>query len=146
MADRHPTIALIAASLGLLLVSCTPGDADAAFDRPPESTYVVSTAQLQLGGTRAEVEVAQVTAEFFAILDRPTFLGRAFLPQEFEELGGPVVLLSHRLWEEQLGGSPEIIGRTLQLDEHDRTVVGVMPPGIEWPSGVGVWIPRNPQP
>ena len=142
MASQLSTIAAITALLGLIC-SCSPRGVDAEFNKPPESTYVVKKSQLQYGDTVAEVQLAQVTEEFFAVVDRPPWLGRSFLTEEFEERAEPVVVLSHELWANQLGGRPQIMGGTLQLDGRDRTVIGVMPPAIEWPPGVQLWIPQS---
>lgn len=142
MAGKLSTIAAITVLLGLMC-SCSPRGVDPEFDKPPESTYVVKTGQLQYGDILAEVQLAQVTKEFFAVVNRPPWLGRNFLAKEFEERAEPVVVLSHELWDGQLGGRPQIIGGTLQLDGLDRTVIGVMPPAIEWPPGVRLWIPQG---
>ncbi|HSG38892.1 MAG TPA: ABC transporter permease [Thermoanaerobaculia bacterium] len=145
MARQLSTLAAITALLGLMC-SCSTGGVDAGFDKPPESTYVVKTGRLQYGDTLAEVQLGQVTEEFFAVVNRLPFLGRGFIAEDFEERAEPGVLLSHELWDKQLGGRPQIIGGTLQLDGRDRTVLGVMPPGIEWPPGVQLWIPRSSPP
>jgi len=145
MASQLSSIAAITALLGLMC-SCSSRDVDAEFDKPPESTYVVKKGQLQYGDTRAEIQLAQVTKEFFAVVNRRPWLGRSFLEKEFEERAEPVVVLSHELWVNQLGGSPQIIGGTLQLDGRDRTVIAVMPPAIEWPPGVQLWIPQSSPP
>lgn len=115
MASQLSTIAAITALFGLMC-SCSPGGVDAEFDKPPESTYVVKKGRLQYGDTLAEVQLAQVTREFFAVVNRPPWLGRSFVAKEFEEHAEPVVVLSHELWDNQLGGRPQIIGGTLQLD------------------------------
>ena len=62
-----------------------------------------------------------------------------------------VVVLSDGLWRRRFGGDPEIVGRTIQLDdveggEGTYEVVGVMPPGFAYPVGrsVGrtdIWMP-----
>jgi hypothetical protein len=142
VARQHLTLAAIAAVAGLMLSYCAQHGRDAEFDHPPDSTYVVITGQLQHGDILAEVQAAEVTTEFFAAVNRPPWLGRTFFAREFEVHADPVVIVSHKLWESRLGGRPEIIGRALQLDGRERTVIGVMPPAIEWPPGVDLWIPQ----
>ena len=143
MQGQSSTLAAIAATAGLLLSCCAPANHEVVFDHPSDSTYVVSAGQMGLGDSRAKVQAAEVTPEFFAIVSRAPWLGRIFLAQDFEMDAQPVMILSHRLWENQLGGEPAIIGRTLQLDELEYIVIGVMPPGIEWPPGVDLWIPQT---
>ena len=115
---------------------------EGVFDHPPDSTYVVSTGQLQHGDTVAEVHAAQVTAEFFAVIDRLPVLGRTFVSQDFTVGAEPVVILTYQLWDQQLGRRPQIIGEALQLDGRDHRVIGVMQQGIEWPPEVELWTPE----
>ena len=44
---------------------------------------------------------------------------------------------SHALWQSRFGGDPAAVGRTITVEGVDRQVVGVMPPGFHFPSGVG---------
>lgn len=130
--------------VGLAQVWSSSGGVDSDFDRPPEATYVVSTGRLQYGDVLADVRVAQVTEDFFAIIDRRPWLGRIFLVQDYQEAAEPAVVLSQRLWRERFDGRPEIVGRTVRLDGRDRRVMGVMPAAIEYPPGVELWIPQTP--
>jgi predicted permease len=56
-----------------------------------------------------------------------------------------VVILSDRFWRTELGGNPDVIGRTVKLNAEAYTIVGVMPPGASVASWTGmasdVWIP-----
>ena len=72
-------------------------------------------------------------------------LGRLLLPTDDEkENGSQVAVLSHACWEIRFGGDPEIIGRTVSVNKHPYTVVGVAPEGFNgterfiWPE---VWVP-----
>jgi putative ABC transport system permease protein len=55
--------------------------------------------------------------------------GRDFLPEEGEVGKDDVVILSHRLWTEKLGGDAGIVGRPLRIDGRPHTVVGVLARG-----------------
>jgi putative ABC transport system permease protein len=82
-----------------------------------------------------------VSADLFSLLKIQPVLGRGFLRQE-EKAGQRVVVLSHRLWKEQFGGDPYIIGRSIILGTQLYTVVGVMPAGFVFPVGntrVSLW-------
>ena len=146
MTGKHRNIAVIAAVVVLMQPACAPRNDDGEFDHPPDSTYVVSTGQVQHEGTLTEVRAAQVTAGFFGVINRPPWLGRVFVPHDFSADAEPVVVLSHQLWDNQLGSRPEIVGTTIQLDGRDHTVIGVMPSGIVWPPGVVLWIPQIKEP
>lgn len=74
-------------------------------------------------------------------------MGRLF--QDEEELEGRhrVTILSHGLWQSELGGDPEVLGQTLTLDGEPFEIVGVMPPEFRFPTPWGgrdrtrLWIP-----
>ncbi len=44
----------------------------------------------------------------------------------------PAAIISYRLWQQSFGGDPNLIGRTIRLDDNDVTVVGVMPADFEF--------------
>ena len=44
-------------------------------------------------------------------------------------------MLSDRLWRRMFGADPGAIGRQVELNEEPYTIVGVMPPGFEYPMG-----------
>ena len=79
-----------------------------------------------LGGVRA-------SANLFSLLGIEAKLGRTFLPEEDQPGAGHVVVISHGLWERRFGSDPNIIGQKLTLNDEPYTVVGVMPPGFQFP-------------
>jgi predicted permease len=71
-----------------------------------------------------------VSPSLFGVLGVEPALGRSFRPEE-EQPGRPgVVILSDGFWKQQLGGDPNVLGRTLTIMEAPFTVVGVMPAGF----------------
>jgi len=69
-----------------------------------------------------------VSGNFFEVMGVPPQLGRAFRPEEDQVPSrDAVVILDHDLWEQQLGGDPAAIGRTVRLNGVAFTVVGVAP-------------------
>src|SRR5947208_2055803 len=50
-----------------------------------------------------------------------------------------VVVISDRLWHARFGGDPSIVGRVITLNGQGSTVVGVMPPGFQYPNDTDVW-------
>ncbi|HVT14751.1 MAG TPA: ABC transporter permease [Thermoanaerobaculia bacterium] len=89
-------------------------------------------------GEAQEVSAAEVSASFFELLGTPPALGRYFKPEEVAA-GGSVVLGS-RLWHSAFGGSGEIVGKTVRLDDRPVTVVGVAPPELVTPGGAEAWL------
>lgn len=75
---------------------------------------------------------SRVTAGFFRVLGVEPLHGRAFLPDEDLPGRAAVVVLSHALWQRRFGGSPDVIGKTIRLDEGSATVIGVMPASFFW--------------
>lgn len=68
-----------------------------------------------------------VTDNFFSILGASTILGRTFTPEENSVPGrDAVVVLGYRFWQRNLGGDPNVLGRTLQMSGKALVVIGVM--------------------
>ena len=80
----------------------------------------------------AHIQAQAVSSDFLAVLRAAPLLGRGFLPED-DRPGARVALLSHTLWSSRYGEDPGIVGRTIGLDGHEYTVVGVMPPGFRFP-------------
>lgn len=72
------------------------------------------------------------TGNFFKILGIEPALGRGIEMQD-EKVGTHVVVLSHELWRSTFSSDPAIIGRGITIDDKSYTVIGVMPPGFEFP-------------
>jgi putative ABC transport system permease protein len=90
---------------------------------------------------------ADVSPRFFAVIGTPAALGRTFTAQE-EEYGGPLsVVISEGLWRRRFFADPEILGRNLVLGGRSYKVVGVMPPGFQYPSpSTELWLPKQAPP
>jgi putative ABC transport system permease protein len=105
------------------------------------SSYVLSD-----GDRPAQITGATVTANFFNTLGVKPILGRTFLPDE-DGLIDPsnasrVCVIGYKLWQENLGADPNVLGRTLQLNQIPYAVVGVMPFDFRFIArSHQVWIP-----
>jgi putative ABC transport system permease protein len=113
-------------------------------------TYVTGIDQPQ------EVRACDVTWNLFAVLGVQPMLGRSFLPEEEKPDGARAVILSHAFWKDYLGGSPDVIGKSIGLtrgrlsgddtrllDRQSYTIVGVMPAGFDFPFPYSIpfWTP-----
>ena len=99
------------------------------------------------GTQEPEVLKAQaVTADFFSVLGVQPLVGRAFTAENEVEGRARVAVISHGLWQRRYGGAPDVIGRRLPASLVDLDIVGVMPPGFEYPVGepkpTDVWLPN----
>lgn len=83
-----------------------------------------------------------VTPRLIELADMVTLAGRGFDAADGVRGSPPVVIVSERLWQRELGSEPDVLGRTLTLRDVPRTVIGVMrPPPSEL--DVDLWIPRS---
>lgn len=101
---------------------------------------------LQLEDRAEMLRTWAVSEGFFEVLGVEPRLGRSFRPEEYVAGNEKVVLLGHRSWTTRFGADPDLVGRTLILDEEPYTVVGVLPPDFRYPDRAAAWIPRPPRP
>ena len=104
-----------------------PGDASLSGDGEPE-----------------ELRARKVTGNFWSVLGVPPLVGRVFTEAE-DTAGARVVVLGHGLWERRFGASPDIVGRTITLNDTAWEVVGVMPRGFYFLPAreTDVWMPTS---
>jgi predicted permease len=84
-------------------------------------------------GEPQSAQGAFVSANLFPLMGVPPILGRVFTPEE-EMRKEHVVVLSHGLWLSRFGASPDVIGKTLQIDAVSSQVIGVMPATFQFPA------------
>jgi len=86
---------------------------------------------------------AHLEAEVFRVAKVGPALGRTILPEDNRAGQHRVVVLSHGLWTRLFAADPAAIGRTVEVNGADHTIVGVMPDGFQFPprSPVQLWTP-----
>jgi hypothetical protein len=67
-------------------------------------------------GEPQRVQARLVSYDYFDVLGTPVATGRTFLAEEGVSGGDQVMIVSHRYWQQHLGGDPEILGKSLTLD------------------------------
>lgn len=107
-------------------------------------------------GATAEGDLARrvfanfVSGNYFDALGVRTEIGRPFRQDEDRAAGrDPVVLISHGFWQRQFGGDADVIGRTIHLNGHGCTIVGVADRrfiGTLVGLSVDLWVPIMMQP
>ncbi|WP_158751916.1 ABC transporter permease [Acidobacterium sp. S8] len=86
------------------------------------------------GGQLPErIRYASASWEFFSTLGVTPEIGRFFTQSEDSPQAPGTVVLTHGLWERRYGGDKGILGRTIQLDSHPYTVIGVLPAWFVYP-------------
>ena len=94
---------------------------------------------------------ATVTGNFFQVLGAAPILGRLLQPEDEREYGpnatnanALVAVISYDAWRRSFGGDSAVIGRHLRLPDMkwNPTIVGVAPPGLDYPRGAELWTPN----
>jgi len=89
-------------------------------------------ANLAADGQTVSAEGTLVSGSYFAVLGLSPTLGRLLQPADDEAVGqGFVTVLSWGYWQNQLGGDPAALNRTLVINGQSMTIVGVAPRGFE---------------
>src|SRR5262245_12080542 len=87
------------------------------------------------------VRGAIVTPDFFKVFKATPIMGREFTNEEDLPRGPKVVVVSHGFWKERLGGRSDVIGTTIELSSRPTLIVGVAPPGFDFPEKARLWTP-----
>ena len=105
--------------------------------------YRAGDKQLTGTGEPERLTSVPVTDNFFATLGVEPIIGRSFTPEECQGRysAPPAMLLSHSFWRRRFASDPNVIGRTLTLNDQPVTVIGVLPASIDFAS---VFAPETP--
>lgn len=87
----------------------------------------------------------EVSGNAFQFLGVPPILGRTIQPSDIRANGEvePVTVLSFRRWQQLFAGDPNVLGKTLRLNDQTYTIIGVMPSRFGWWTDNGVWLPLS---
>jgi len=103
---------------------------------------------LRLDDKTLDLTSAYVTANLFDVIGVRPSLGRMLRPEDGDRPDQPdVIVLSYAAWRRVFGGDSSVIGRSLTAayDGSHRVIVGVAPPGFEYPAGADAWQPFTPK-
>ena len=97
------------------------------------------------GAEPAQILGALVSGSFFVTLGSTPMLGRTIYPEDDQPGGNNrVLVLSYALWQSRFGADRNVLGQTVMVNAQPFTVIGVMPPGFEFPSQSEMWCPLIP--
>jgi predicted permease len=103
------------------------------------------TASMTMNGEAARVEGEIASGNYFSVLGIRPALGRAFLPDEDQTADAhPVMVASDGFWRDRLNADPGVIGRSVVLNRHSFTIIGVAPAGfhgLSVGSSPAFWVP-----
>jgi putative ABC transport system permease protein len=126
----------------------TAGLRDAPFSLPPADYFdyhrrthtfgpmaaaELWSASLTDAGDAEELHGIRSTSEIFDVLGVRAALGRTFLPEDDRPEAAHVVIIAASLWKRRFGGEPEIVGRTITLNQERYTIVGILPGSFYFP-------------
>ncbi|MGH7576012.1 MAG: FtsX-like permease family protein, partial [Longimicrobiales bacterium] len=115
------------------------------------TAWTSSDVVLDVGVDRESLQSAYatyVTSDYFAVLGVRPIVGVG-LPTPISDRGVPelVAVISHTIWDRHFGRAPDVLGRTVEVNDVAVTIVGVAPPGFAGTrmgsSPVRVWLPLN---
>jgi putative ABC transport system permease protein len=114
-------------------------EALAALEAITMSHVMVST------GSEAErqEQAEEVSEGYFDLLGVPIEVGRGFMADD-QEVDWNVAVISHRRWQRDYDGDPEVLGKSIRVEGRYHTIVGVAPPGLlalGAPAAHDLWIP-----
>src|SRR5215472_14374667 len=93
----------------------------------------------------AQISGALVSGNFFAALGSTPLLGRTILPEDDQPgANNRVVVLSYALWAGHFAADRSILGQTVMINAEPFAVIGVMPPGFDFPNQSEMWCPLVP--
>jgi predicted permease len=110
------------------------------------SAYRYTIVNLTGGNDPEQITAGQVSANFFRLFGAPIVAGRTFSEDEDRPNGGRVVVLTDGFWRRRFGGAPDVVGRTVSINDEPYVVLGVLGPfdtqAIQLPTGPpDIWQP-----
>lgn len=94
-------------------------------------------------GVTEHFNTDRVTWQWFNVFGAKPILGRTFAPEEDHSGSNQVAVLSYATWRRVFGGDPNVIGRTVMLDQMPYRVIGVMRSDFDWPRNKDLWVPMG---
>ena len=96
-------------------------------------------------GHTFDLRVSTVGVNLFGLLGSTPAQGRDFTAADAVPGARPAVLLSDRVWRTRFAARADVVGAAIHVDGRPGEIVGVMPPGFEFPIAAsgGVWIPAE---
>jgi predicted permease len=102
------------------------------------AAYDLTQRNLTGNGTPERIGGEMVSPEFFAVLGVEPQMGRAFLAEDDRTDAPAVAIVTHTFWQKRMGGDPEVLGRSIRLDERPYRIVGVLPAGFRSPMQLAI--------
>jgi putative ABC transport system permease protein len=89
---------------------------------------------------------ASITPDFFEVFGADPVLGRSFTAEEMLPSGPVAVVVSDGFWRDRLAARRDVLGETLELNGRPAAIIGVAPPGFDFPGEARVWVANRNDP
>jgi putative ABC transport system permease protein len=93
-----------------------------------------------------QYDAVYISSNGFSLIGSQPAIGRGFSAEDDRPGAAAVVLLSHNVWQSRYGGDRSVVGRAISANAEPATIVGVMPPGMQFPFTTEVWLPASQRP
>ena len=100
-----------------------------------------TTSNLALSDSAERLEIAQTNTNFFNVFAVTPTYGRLFQPQDEQAGHELVAIVSDALWKRRFASDPALVGKPITLDGRSYTVIGITPPGFQYPDKTELWLP-----
>jgi putative ABC transport system permease protein len=102
---------------------------------------LVEQKDVNLGGPGESLRAhaSQCSWNFFSLLGTQTVVGRGFAPGEDTPGRNEVAVIGYGLWQQLFGGERRALGSTIRMDGMPLTIIGIAPPGFEYPRNTVIW-------
>ena len=94
-------------------------------------------------GEPHRVNTGVVSSQYFDVFGIKPLFGRVFTEADDVMGAEPVLILSHAYWQAQFGGDPNVVGKTVRMNDHNHTIVGVLPAIPQYPNNDDVYMPTS---
>ncbi len=108
--------------------------------------YNSAVESIVAGSLPVRTGIASVSQEFPGVFSTFPSRGRRFAAEELREGGPRVAVVSDRFWRRHFSDMAELSAASLRVNGEPHNIVGVMPPGFDFPVGTDVWTPREQHP
>ncbi len=114
-------------------------------NRSFEAMALFQFESFNLGGPSPERLLGRhVSADFFRVLKVRPVLGRDFRQEDDRAGAAWTIVISSPLWQRRFGGDPAVVGRSVVLNEHAATIIGVLPADFSFYGAADVFVPVAP--
>jgi putative ABC transport system permease protein len=87
-----------------------------------------------------------VSKDFFSVFGTKPVVGRTFRDEESTTGDPTTAIISAAFWQKNFGADQSVIGKKISVGSSLLTIVGVMPASMNYPTGVEIWMPHEPDP